>query len=80
MSNQERLVSYKLIYYVEGEKKSNKTTKKNQTLQLRSQVKRRDWWLSEAGDEGQDMKKVKEVKKYKTLVIKNLLAMREIQV
>ena len=28
MSNQERLVSYKLIYYVEGEKKSNKTTKK----------------------------------------------------
>ena len=56
MSNQERLVSYKLIYYVEGEKKSNKTKQKKQTLPLRSQVKRRDWWLSEAGDEGQDMK------------------------
>ena len=37
-------------------KRVTKQQKKNQTLQLRSQVKRRDWWLSEAGDEGQDMK------------------------
>ena len=37
-------------------KVKKRITKKTQTLPLRSQIKRRDWWLSEAGDGGQDMK------------------------